>query len=185
MGLLFMRSKGKKCSVFIVLTLFCAIMTGCAGNIDKVNKSASTENEMADECFSEIRKAIQEQDIDALLNLFSIEVKATLDIELFRQYANKLFELYDGEAVSYKRDLSTSTTENRHIHETLGFYDIETANGTHHLLFINTDRNKDNEDAEGISMIVYVSDELYNSDGFYWKYGSREPGLYIDLALEP
>lgn len=32
-------------------------------------------------------------------------------------------------------------------------------------------------------MIVYVSDELYQTENFYWEYGNREPGIYIDTEV--
>lgn len=91
------------------------------------------------------------------------------------------FDLFRGEVLEYDGELSTATNNhtNEHTHRITGFYSIESTEGTYHLLFIFKDRDEENADAIGLSMILFVSDELFNSDGFYWNYG-REPGIYID-----
>lgn len=172
--------------VGIMMTLFCVWVTGCGANLNRINRQAFTENGMADECFNQIIEAIKAQDAEALLALFSDEAKAELDKELFEQKAAELFSLYDGEVKTYHRDLATSQTSstNSHTHETVGYYDIEAENAVHHLLFINQDWNRENKDTEDISVIVYISDELYNTEGFMWKGKSRAPGIYVDLEMK-
>lgn len=46
--------------------------------------------------------------------------------------------------------------------------------------FFSAVRDDENADNVGLSMIVFVTDELYQSEDFYWEYGNREPGIYID-----
>ena len=60
----------------------------------------------------------------------------------------------------------------------------ETTDATYHLLFLSVIRDDENADNVGLSMIVFVSDELYQTEDFYWEYGNREPGIYIDKLDE-
>lgn len=159
--------------------------SGCGANLADVNRTAKSDDEIANETVELIIEAIENKDAAALTAMFSPEVLDTMDMELFGEKAEELFSVWSGNMVEYDGELSTSkeTISGNVIREITGFYDIETTETMCHLLFMSTVQDEGNENAEGISMIVYVSDELRQSEGFYWQYGNREPGIYIDIEV--
>ena len=172
-------------SLSIVLILLVLFGSGCGANLTSVNRTAKSDDEIADETVELIIEAIENKDVDALTAMFSPEVLDTMDMELFGEKAEELFSVWSGNIVEYDGELSTSkeTKSGNVIRKITGFYDIETTETMCHLLFMSTVQDEGNEDAEGISMIVYVSDELRQLEGFYWQYGNREPGIYVDTQM--
>lgn len=168
--------------IVVLFVLTFSGLCGCAADLSEVNQKSQSEDMIADECMNQILEAIANKDSEALQNLFSKEALEAIDLTLMKTATKELFELFRGEVLEYDGELSTSTNNhtNEHTHQITGFYSIESTEGTYHLLFIFKDRDDENADAIGLSMILFVSDELFNSDGFYWNYGSRDPGIYID-----
>lgn len=173
------------CILAVLLISLVLFGAGCGANLADVNRTAKSDDEIADETVELIIEAIENKDVDALTAMFSPEVLDEMDMELFRERAEELFSVWSGNIVEYDGELSTSkkTKSGNVIRKVTGFYDIETTEAMCHLLFMSTVQDEGNENAEGISMIVYVSDELRQSEGFYWRYGDREPGIYIDMEL--
>ena len=118
--------------------------------------------------------------------MFSTFAMSKMDATLLDKRIDELFGEWQGEMVEYNSDLSTGI--NRHSGKTTqfinGFYNIVTTETTHHLLFLSVVRDDENADNIGLSMIVFVTDELYQQEDFYWEYGNREPGIYIDSVVE-
>lgn len=176
-----MRKKLICIALFILL-----LCSGCGANLTGVNETAKSDDNIADEYIEKIVEAIRSKDNEALIEMFSVTALNKIDMTEFEKSINELFTTWQGEVVEYDGELSTAT--NRHsgktMHSINGFYDIETTDTTHHLLFLSVVRDDENSDNVGLSMIVFVTDELYQSDDFYWKYGNREPGIYIDKMDE-
>lgn len=172
----------KKIIIFIFAVLLTMNISGCGVNQDEVNKKAQSEDLIADECMEQIISAIENRDVDALVDMFAPEALNEINLDLLLQETEKLFNEYHGTMNKYDGELSTATSRNdgNMVHEIKGFYEITTTEDIHHILFIYKDRDDGNSESEGLSMIVFVTDELFCSDDFYWKYGSREPGIYID-----
>lgn len=169
--------------VFLFLLVLCS---GCGANLTTVNDKAESDNDIADKHIEDLVDTIEKNDKEALIEMFSVAAMNEIDMTVFEQSIDELFDIWQGEMVEYDGELSTGT--NRHsgkiTHFINGFYDIETTEATHHLLFLSVVRDDENSDNVGLSMIVFVTDELYQSDDFYWEYGNREPGIYIDKLVE-
>lgn len=167
--------------IFLFVLLLCS---GCGANLTSINDTAKSDDDIADECIEKIVEAINSNDKEAITEMFSVAALSEIDMTIFEQGIDDLFSLWQGEMLEYDGELSTAT--NKHsgkiMHSINGFYDIETTEAMHHLLFLSVIRDDENPDNVGLSMIVFVTDELYQSDDFYWEYGNREPGIYIDTA---
>ena len=173
------------CILVVVLTSLVLLSSGCGANLVGINETARSDDEIADEIVEIIIEAIENKDVDALTAMFSPEVLDAMDMELLSERAEELFSIWSGNVVEYDGELSTSkkTKSGNVIRKITGFYDIETTETMCHLLFMSTVQDEGNENAEGISMIVYVTDKLFQSEDFYWQYGNREPGIYIDTKM--
>lgn len=173
---------GRLVILLILLVLFVA---GCGADLVDINRTARSDDEIADETVEIIIEAIENKDVDALTAMFSPEVLDEMDMELFHERTEELFSVWAGKLVEYDGELSTSkeTKSGNIIRKITGFYDIETTENVCHLLFVSTVQDEGNENAEGLSQIVYVTDELFQSEDFYWQYGNREPGIYIDTKM--
>lgn len=174
------------CRLAVLLISIVLFGAGCGADLADVNRTAKSDDEIADETIEMIVEAIENKDVDALTAMFSPEVLDAMDMELFCESAEELFSVWSGNMVAYDGELHTSkeTKKGNVIRKITGFYDIETTEAMCHLLFMSTIQDEGNENAEGISMIIYVSDELRQSEDFYWQYGNREPGIYIDNVVE-
>lgn len=170
--------------IFLFLLVLCC---GCSANLTKVNDTAKSDDDIADKYIEEIVDTIENNDKEALIEMFSTATMNEIDMAVLEQSVDELFDVWQGEMVGYDGELSAGI--NRHsgkvTHFINGFYDIETTDATHHLLFLSVVRDDENADNVGLSMIVFVTDELYQSDDFYWEYGNREPGIYIDKLVNP
>lgn len=155
-------------------------------NLPESNQIASSQDKKANEIIEEIVRAIEDEDKNALKEMFSISAMSEMDAALLDKKIDALFGEWQGEMVEYDSDLSTGI--NRHNGKSTyfinGFYDIVTTETTHHLLFLSVVRDDENADNIGLSMIVFVTDELYQQEDFYWEYGNRTPGIYIDHVVE-
>lgn len=173
------------CILAVLLLLLVLFGSGCGADLTGVNRTAKSDDEVADEYIEMIIEAIQNKDSDALFAMFSVDVQSEMDVELFGERAEELFSVWSGNMVAYDGELHTSkeTKKGNVIRKITGFYDIETTENVCHLLFICTVQDDGNENAEGISEIVYVTDELFQTEDFYWQYGNREPGIYIDTKM--
>lgn len=165
--------------IFLFILVLCS---GCGTNLSSVNERAKSDDDIADEYIEKIIEVINSKDNEALIEMFSVTALKEIDMTVFEQRLNELFASWQGEVVEYNGELSTE--RKRHsgkiTHSINGFYDIETTDTTHHLLFLSVVRDDENSDNEGLSMIVFVTDKLYQSENFYWEYGNRESGIYID-----
>lgn len=173
---------GRLAVLLILLVLFVA---GCGADLADINHTARSDDEIADEIVEMIIEAIENKDVDALTAMLSPEVLDAMDMELFCERAEEVFSIWSGNVVEYDGELSTlkETKSGNVIRKITGFYDIETTENVCHLLFVSTVQDEGNENAEGLSQIVYVTDELFQSEDFYWQYGSRESGIYIDTKM--
>ena len=180
-----MKKIFKNCILAVLLISLVLFDAGCGANLADVNRTAKSDDEIADETVEMIIEAIENKDVDALTAMFSPEVLDAMDMELLSERAEELFSIWSGNVVEYDGELSTSkkTKSGNVIRKITGFYDIETTETMCHLLFMSTVQDEGNENAEGISMIVYVTDKLFQSEDFYWQYGNREPGIYIDTKM--
>ena len=169
--------------VFLFILLLCS---GCGANLSNVNDTAKSEDNIADEYIEKIIEAINSKDNEALTEMFSATALSKIDMTVFEQRINELFISLQGEVVEYNGELSTARHKHsgKITHSINGFYDIETTEATYHLLFLSVVRDDENANNVGLSMIVFVTDELYQSEDFYWEYGNREPGIYIDKLDE-
>lgn len=173
------------CILAVLLIPLVLFGSGCGADLTGVNRTAKSDDELADDMMELIVEAIEKKDADALTAMFSVENLDKMDMELFHERAEELFSVWSGNLVEYDGELSTSkeTKNGNIIRKITGFYDIETTENVCHLLFMSTVQDEGNEKAEGLSQIVYVTDELFQSEDFYWQYGNREPGIYIDTKM--
>ncbi|MBQ8813477.1 MAG: DUF5104 domain-containing protein [Lachnospiraceae bacterium] len=171
--------------LLVVLTSLVLLSSGCGANLVGLSETAKSDDDLADEIIELIVEAIEAKDADTLFSIFSVESLDEMDMELLHERTEELFSVWSGNMVEYDGELSTSkkTKSGNVIRKITGFYDIETTETMCHLLFMSTVQDEGNENAEGISMIVYVTDELFQSEDFYWQYGNREPGIYVDTKM--
>lgn len=157
------------------------VLSGCAAQHKEINMYALSENELADECMEHMLKAVSNKDKEALTDMFSTACKNEMNQVLFENQVDTLFNALSGDVLSYHGFLSTvnNNHEGEHNHQIRGFYTVETTSDVYHFCFTYRDRDEENQDKVGLSMIILVTDELFNSDGFSWKY-TRDPGIYIE-----
>ena len=91
--------------LFFLLVLCC----GCGANLTKLNDTTKTDDDIADERIIEIVNAIENNDKDALVKMFSVAAMKEIDMAVFEQSIDELFAVWQGDMIEYDGELSTGT----------------------------------------------------------------------------
>lgn len=171
----------------IELVLFCIILCintgGCVRPMsrgERLTKELGSEQQIADQMMENIAIALDNGDVDALKNLFSktaLEEATDIDQQIYA-----LLNFYQGKMQSYKGDASSSTsTEYGEDTEKqlIGQYLLTTDKESYRIIYDYNVIDKDNPDAEGLSQLEIVTDELYQKDDFEYLCGYEGPGVYM------
>lgn len=92
--------------IFLFLLVLCC---GCGANLTKLNDTTKTDDDIADERIIEIVNAIENNDKDALVKMFSVAAMKEIDMAVFEQSIDELFAVWQGDMIEYDGELSTGT----------------------------------------------------------------------------
>jgi len=150
---------------------------------ERLTKELGSEQQMADRMMEDIATALDNGDADALKSLFSkTALEEATDID---QQISDLLQFYQGKKQSFEGDASSSTHTKygEDIEEQLiGQYLLTTDKESYRVIYDYNVIDKDNPNAEGLSQLEIVTDELYQKDDFDFLCGSEGyegPGVYM------
>lgn len=176
----------KKIKVVLCCVILCMNLGGCIkpmGRGERLTKELGSEQQMADQMMENIAAALDAGDADALKSLFSkTTLEEATDID---QQISDLLEFYQGKKQSFEGDASSSTHTKygEDIEKQLiGQYLLTTDKESYRVMYDYTVIDKDNPDAEGLSQLEVVTDELYQEDDFDYLCGNEGyegPGVYM------
>ncbi len=176
----------KKIKVVLCCVILCMNLGGCIkpmGRGERLTKELGSEQQMADRMMEDIAAALDAGDADALKSLFSkTTLEEATDID---QQISDLLEFYQGKKQSFEGDASSSTHTKygEDIEKQLiGQYLLTTDKESYRVMYDYTVIDKDNPDAEGLSQLEVVTDELYQEDDFDYLCGNEGyegPGVYM------
>ena len=176
----------KKIKVVLCCVILCINLGGCKKPMnrgERLTKELGSEQQMADRMMEDIAAALDAGDADALKSLFSkTALEEATDID---QQISDLLEFYQGKKQSFEGDASsgTHTKYGEDIEKQLiGQYLLTTDKESYRVMYDYTVIDKDNPDAEGLSQLEVVTDELYQEDDFDYLCGNEGyegPGVYM------
>lgn len=176
----------KKIKVVLCCVVLCMNLGGCVKPMnegDRQTKKLGSEQQIADQMMEDIATALDAGDADGLKSLFSkTALEEATDID---QQISALLNFYQGKKQSFEGDASSSThtkygedIEKQFI----GQYLLITDNESYRVIYDYKVIDKDNPDAEGLSQLEIVPDELYQKDDFDFLLGNEGyegPGVYM------
>ena len=176
----------KKIKVVLCCVILCINLGECIKPMnrgERLTKELGSEQQMADRMMEDIAAALDAGDADALKSLFSkTALEEATDID---QQISDLLEFYQGKKQSFEGDASSSTHTKygEDIEKQLiGQYLLTTDKESYRVMYDYTVIDKDNPDAEGLSQLEVVTDELYQEDDFDYLCGNEGyegPGVYM------
>lgn len=185
-----MRRDGEYMKILKTVTLLVALMfifTSCTflpRGSEGGNKNYGNSFEMpsldkiSDTIFEEILLAIENKDQKAIKELFSKEALAEADdIDASIEY---LFNLFDGEVISWERDTLSSSESIRNGKESLliqSWYTVTTENGKYLFLLLNYDVNTIEPKLKGLYTLHAIDDADENAVWTTWQ-DMKVPGVY-------
>lgn len=166
-----------------IKVILCMNLSGCVRPMsrgERLTKELGLEQQISDRMMEDIATALDAGDADALKGLFSkTALEEATDID---QQISDLLEFYQGKKQSFEGDASSSThtkygedIEKQFI----GQYQLTTDKETYRIIYDYNVIDKDNPDAEGLSQLEIVTDELYQKDDFDFLCGYGGPGVYM------
>ena len=168
--------------LFVGVLLFgsCSLLNGKLAGTEGEDMSRnntfrlSADDEISDAMFTSILEAIKTKDSEAIKGLFSKQALAEdKNIDASIEY---LFNLFDGEVVSWERDTLSSDESFRNgksynlIHS---WYTVNTKDHIYLFLLLNYERNTINPDLQG----------LYTLHGIDSQYAKTQWGNWVELEF--
>jgi hypothetical protein len=176
----------KKLKVILFYLILGICLGGCIKPMsrgERLTKELGSEQQMADQMMEDIAAALDAGDADALKSLFSkTALEEATDID---QQISDLLEFYQGKKQSFEgfASSSTHTKYGEDIEKQLiGHYLLTTDKESYRVMYDYNVIDKDNSNAEGLSQLEVLTDEIYERDDFNYLSGSEGyegPGVYI------
>jgi len=135
-----------------------------------------------DAMFETILNAIENRDSDTIKALFSEEaLEEANDIDAAIEYLFNLFDLFDGEIVSWERgaqSIGTSYREGRSSRLICTWYTLYTETGKYLFLLLDYDKNTINPNLEGLYTLHGIDDADEDAVWSTWQ-EMKAPGVYM------
>jgi len=144
-----------------------------------ITATADSLEKRSDAMFETILSAIENRDGDTIKALFSEEaLEEANDIDAAIEY---LFNLFDGEIVSWERDrqgADESFRSGRHSRSIHTWYTVHTETGRYLFLLLDYDINTIDPDLEGLYTLHGINAEYAETQWGNWV-ELRAPGVYM------
>lgn len=165
-----------------VLFSSCSLMGGLqklGDNSKSIGFAMESLDKKSDIIFEEILNAINNRDSDEIKGMLSKTALAEeTDIDSSIEY---LFNLFDGEVVSWERDslsADESSRENGYSRMIRTWYTVNTENSKYLFLILNYDKNSIDPDLKGIYTLHGIDEADENALWDNW-FGLQIPGVYM------
>jgi len=144
-----------------------------------ITATADSLEKRSDAMFETILNAIENRDSDTIKALFSEEaLEEANEIDAAIEY---LFNLFDGEIVSWERDVQSSDESfrsGRHSRLIHTWYTVHTETGTYLFLLLDYDKNTIDPNLEGLYTLHGIDDADEDAMWGTWQ-EMKAPGVYM------
>lgn len=178
----------KRLKLILLLVVFIISLSSCNGISRTELLNHASDEDVSNEKLTKIIDYIEKKDEEGLKSMFS---KRALDeTENFSENSELLFELVDGEIISWEKDggpaVFSSSDNGKVIKEVDTYYNVETNKETYFFMINDFPEDNYNTDNQGVNMLLVVrkddSQDIYE-EGILYKNGERisPPGIYLPI----
>ncbi len=174
------ESNWRKIGLIVLSSVLLLGISGCTGGsrIEHMARKAKAYDEQSDAMMESIVDALEEQDAEALKELFSpyaLEESENLDEKI-----EELMEFYPGSEGGFEGNCISSRGANygEIILILRGTYKVIGDNQEYQVRFVVSPQNDEEPEKTGLHLIQVMTEEA-KPEGFKWRNEEDEPGIYV------